>query len=69
MIDVIRKILYLLYQHNKITKKFTANNRVIIVMAVYIDDNKHVIIKEPKSIRTIYLQKSTKAQSMIFSLQ
>ena len=30
-------------------------------MAVYIGDNKHVTIKEPKSIRTIYLQKSTKA--------
>ena len=40
----IREILYLLYQHNKITKKVNQFNQVIIIMEETI-----ILIKDPKT--------------------
>ena len=43
--------MYLLYQHNKITKKKLQKfNQVIIIMGVHTDNNKLAKITEPKTI-------------------
>ena len=45
------QIMYLLYQHNKISKKKIQQfNKVIIKMGAHIDVNKLVIIAEPKAV-------------------
>ena len=44
MHDAIRKILYSLYKHNKITKNLLQLNRAIIIMKIFFDDKKLLII-------------------------
>ena len=44
MHDAIRKILYSSYKHNKITKNLLQLNRAIIIMKIFFDDKKLLII-------------------------
>ena len=50
MSDVIRQIQYLLYQQKKSLNTLQQLNQVIIIMGFYIDDNKLMLITEPKTI-------------------
>ena len=44
----IRQILYLLYQHNKITKK-VYNNLIIIILIIIIMEQNMIVIRDPKT--------------------
>ena len=44
MHDAIRKTLYSSYKHNKITKNLLQLNRAIIIMKIFFDDKKLLII-------------------------
>ena len=49
MFDVTRQILYILYQHNEIIKK-PGNNRAILILGIYSNNKKLVIMTSPRTI-------------------
>ena len=68
MFDVIRQILYLLYQHNKITENTLQKfNWDIIITRIYIDDGNIGIKISPKTIRVNLAIKINKSLKFILS--